>query len=107
MQVRVIALGCAADLLKDARAKQAAAAEQDFVPTLLQALQARVCMPPCSVMQTLLMRKPEKMLICGVQGICRAPAQRQHAVHVADVCLIQRQGVRRSAGHLALPSLRM
>ena len=43
MQVRVIALGCAADLLKDGRAKQAAARQPDFIPTLLQALQARTC----------------------------------------------------------------
>lgn len=43
IQVRVIALGCAADLLKDGRAKQAAASQPDFIPTLLQALQARIC----------------------------------------------------------------
>lgn len=39
MQVRVIALGSTADLLKDDRAKQAAIAEERFIPTLLQALQ--------------------------------------------------------------------
>ncbi|EIE19498.1 hypothetical protein COCSUDRAFT_58774 [Coccomyxa subellipsoidea C-169] len=38
--VRVIALGCTADMLKDSRAKEAAFAEERFIPTLLQALEA-------------------------------------------------------------------
>lgn len=41
LQVRVIALGCTADLLKDPRAKKAAIAEEQFIPTLLQALEVR------------------------------------------------------------------
>ncbi|BDA43534.1 hypothetical protein COCOBI_04-5460 [Coccomyxa sp. Obi] len=40
-QVRVIALGSTADLLKDDRAKQAAIEDERFIPTLLQALQAQ------------------------------------------------------------------
>ncbi len=39
MQVRVIALGSTADLLKDDRAKKAAIEDEIFIPTLLQALQ--------------------------------------------------------------------
>ncbi|CAL8468502.1 g8042 [Coccomyxa elongata] len=40
-QVRVIALGSTADLLKDDRAKTAAIEDERFIPTLLQALQAQ------------------------------------------------------------------
>lgn len=45
MQVRVIALGCAADLLKENDAKKAAASNPDFIPNLLNALKA--CLSPC------------------------------------------------------------
>ena len=40
-QVRVIALGCAADLLKDNEAKKIAAENPDLIPTLLNALKVR------------------------------------------------------------------
>ncbi|KAK9844104.1 hypothetical protein WJX81_004589 [Elliptochloris bilobata] len=40
-QVRTLALGCAADLMKADEAQQAAVAEPDFIPTVLDALQAR------------------------------------------------------------------
>ncbi|CAK0781468.1 hypothetical protein CVIRNUC_005381 [Coccomyxa viridis] len=39
-QVRVIALGCAADLLKENDAKKAAASNPDFIPNLLNALKS-------------------------------------------------------------------
>ena len=45
LQVRVIALGCAADLLKENDAKKAAASNPDFIPNLLNALKA--CLSPC------------------------------------------------------------
>ena len=38
MQVRVIALGCAADLLKENEAKKIAASDSEFIPALLNAL---------------------------------------------------------------------
>lgn len=41
VQVRVIALGCAADLLKENEAKRIAAGNLEFIPTLLDAL--KVC----------------------------------------------------------------
>ncbi len=41
VQVRVIALGCAADLLKENEAKKTAAGNSEFIPTLLDAL--KVC----------------------------------------------------------------
>lgn len=41
MQVRVIALGCAADLLKENEAKKIAAGNSEFIPTLLDALKVR------------------------------------------------------------------
>jgi len=41
LQVRVIALGCAADLLKESEAKKIAASNPEFIPTLLNAL--KVC----------------------------------------------------------------
>lgn len=40
-QVRTLALGCAADLMKADAAVQAAASSPDFLPTVLDALQAR------------------------------------------------------------------
>jgi hypothetical protein len=41
LQVRVIALGCTADLLKSPGAKEAATAKPEFIPTLLNALEVR------------------------------------------------------------------
>ena len=41
MQVRVIALGCAADLLKENEAKKIAASNPEFIPTLLNAPKVR------------------------------------------------------------------
>ena len=49
VQVRVIALGSTADLLKDDRAKKAAIEDERFLPTLLQALQ--VTTPQLSAMK--------------------------------------------------------
>ena len=40
-QVRVIALGCAADLLKENEAKKIAADNSEFIPTLLNALKVQ------------------------------------------------------------------
>ena len=44
-QVRALALGCAADLMKAEEAQRAAADSPDFLPTVLDALQARPTLP--------------------------------------------------------------